>query len=159
MPENFKNYFVIEFDKPFEYKHTFVDGKLSDDSVQQSRHVGSVIGFRTKKGEKVHARVASSFISSEQAELNLKELGNDDFETLVERGKAAWNKVLGVIQVEGGSLDQYRVFYSCLYRSVLFPRKFYEIDAKGNTVHYSPYNGEVLPGYLYTDCLLYTSCI
>ena len=151
VPENFKNYFVIEFDKPFEYKHTFVDGKLSDDSVQQSRHVGSVIGFRTKKGEKVHARVASSFISSEQAELNLKELGNDDFETLVERGKAAWNKVLGVIQVEGGSLDQYRVFYSCLYRSVLFPRKFYEIDAKGNTVHYSPYNGEVLPGYLYTD--------
>lgn len=151
VPENFKNYFVIEFDKPFEYKHTFVDGKLSDDSVQQSRHVGSVIGFRTKKGEKVHARVASSFISSEQAELNLKELGNDDFEILVERGKAAWNKVLGVIQVEGGSLDQYRVFYSCLYRSVLFPRKFYEIDAKGNTVHYSPYNGEVLPGYLYTD--------
>ena len=151
VPENFKNYFVIEFDKPFEYKHTFVDGKLSDDSVQQSHHVGSVIGFRTKKGEKVHARVASSFISPEQAELNLKELGNDDFETLVGRGKAAWNKVLGAIQVEGGSLDQYRVFYSCLYRSVLFPRKFYEIDAEGNTVHYSPYNGEVLPGYLYTD--------
>ena len=151
VPENFKNYFVIEFDKPFVYKHTFADGELSDDLSQQARHVGSVIGFRTKKGEKVHARVASSFISPEQAELNLKELGNDDFDTLVGRGKAAWNEVLGAIQVEGGSLDQYRVFYSCLYRSVLFPRKFYEIDAAGNILHYSPYNGEVLPGYLYTD--------
>lgn len=110
-----------------------------------------MIGFRTEKGEKVHARVASSFISLEQAERNLKELENDDFDVLVEKGRTEWNKVLGAIQVEGGSLDQYRVFYSCLYRSVLFPRKFYEFDAAGNIVHYSPYNGNVLPGYMYTD--------
>ena len=151
VPGNFKNYFVIEFDKPFEYRHTFADGKLSDELSQQASHVGCVIGFRTRKGERVHARVASSFISPEQAGINLKELGNDDFEALVEKGKAEWNKVLGAIQVEGGSLDQYRVFYSCLYRSGLFPRKFYEFDAAGNIVHYSPYNGNVLPGYMYTD--------
>ena len=53
--------------------------------------------------------------------------------------------------VEGGNLDQERTFYSCLYRSTLFPRKFYEIDAEGKPVHYSPYNGQVLPGYMYTD--------
>lgn len=53
--------------------------------------------------------------------------------------------------MEGGNLDQYHTFYSCLYRSLLFPRKFYEIDANGNVVHYSPYNGEVLPGYMFTD--------
>lgn len=151
VPGNFKNYFVIEFDKPFEYQYTFADGKLSDELYQQANHAGSVIGFRTEKGEKVHARVASSFISLEQAERNLKELENDDFDVLVEKGRTEWNKVLGAIQVEGGSLDQYRVFYSCLYRSVLFPRKFYEFDAAGNIVHYSPYNGNVLPGYMYTD--------
>lgn len=151
VPGNFKNYFVIEFDKSFEYRHTFADGKLSDELYQQANHTGSVIGFRTEKGEKVHARVASSFISLEQAERNLKELGDDDFDALVEKGKTEWNEVLGAIQVEGGSLDQYRVFYSCLYRSVLFPRKFYEFDAAGNIVHYSPYNGNVLPGYMYTD--------
>ncbi len=55
------------------------------------------------------------------------------------------------IYVEGGSDDQLSTFYSCLYRSLLFPRKFYEIDARGTVVHYSPYNGKVLPGYLYTD--------
>ena len=151
VPGNFKNYFVIEFDKSFEYRHTFADGKLSDELYQQANHTGSVIGFRTEKGEKVHARVASSFISLEQAERNLKELGDDDFDALVEKGKTEWNEVLGAIQVEGGSLDQYRVFYSCLYRSVLFPRKFYEFDAEGNIVHYSPYNGNVLSGYMYTD--------
>lgn len=151
VPGNFKNYFVIEFDKSFEYRHTFADGKLSDELYQQANHTGSVIGFRTEKGEKVHARVASSFISLEQAERNLKELGDDDFDALAEKGKTEWNEVLGAIQVEGGSLDQYRVFYSCLYRSVLFPRKFYEFDAAGNIVHYSPYNGNVLSGYMYTD--------
>ena len=82
---------------------------------------------------------------------NLKELGNDDFDTLVQKGKDSWNNVLGKIEVEGGNLDQYRTFYSCLYRSLLFPRKFYELDINGNPVHYSPYNGQVLPGYMYTD--------
>ena len=152
VPDNFKNYFVIRFDKPFTYRATFSDGSLKEGRTeQQADHVGAVIGFETGKGEVVHARIASSFIGFEQAEQNLKELGDDSFETLVQKGKEAWNEVLGRIEVEGGNLDQYRTFYSCLYRSLLFPRKFYEVDADGEIVHYSPYNGEVLPGYLYTD--------
>ena len=164
VPENFKNYFVVEFDKPFTYTATFsndvqpakknaaVPVTLKEGKLEQtSYHTGAVIGFKTKKGETVHARVASSFISLEQAELNLKELGNDNFDTVAEKGKNKWNEVLGKVEVEGGTLDQYRMFYSCLYRSLLFPRKFYEIDANGKVVHYSPYNGEVLPGYMFTD--------
>ena len=164
VPENFKNYFVVVFDKPFTYTATFsndvqpakknaaVPVTLKEGKLEQSSyHTGAVIGFKTKKGEKVHARVASSFISPEQAELNLKEVGNDSFDTVAEKGKNKWNEVLGKVEVEGGTLDQYRMFYSCLYRSLLFPRKFYEIDAQGNPVHYSPYNGEVLPGYMFTD--------
>ena len=122
-----------------------------DKAEQEANHAGAIIGFATRKGEKVHARVASSFISQAQALENLKELGNDSFDVLVEKGKTAWNEALGRIEVEGGNLDQYRMFYSCLYRSLLFPRKFYEIDANGQVVHYSPYNGQVLPGYMYTD--------
>ena len=152
VPDNFKNYFIIQFDKPFTYKATFADGTLSEGNVeQQANHAGAVIGFKTKKGEIVHAKVASSFISYEQAAINMKELGNDSFDTLVQKGKDAWNDVLSKIEVEGGNLDQYRTFYSCLYRSLLFPRKFYELDANGKVVHYSPYNGQVLPGYMYTD--------
>lgn len=152
VPANFKNYFVIEFDKPFTYRATVKDSLLTENSLeQQANHAGAVIGFSTRKGEEVHVRVASSFISEEQAVLNLNELGQDNFDALVSKGKNAWNEVLGRIEVDGGNLDQYRTFYSCLYRSLLFPRKFYEIDAKGQVVHYSPYNGEVLPGYMYTD--------
>lgn len=152
VPDNFRNYFVIEFDKTFTYK-AVVDNKtlIAESTETTSAHAGAIIGFATKKGETVHARVASSFISEEQAMQNLKELGNDTFDTLVEKGKDAWNDVLGRVEVEGGDLDQYRTFYSCLYRSLLFPRKLYEVDASGAIVHYSPFNGKVLLGYMYTD--------
>ena len=152
VPDNFKNYFVIEFDKPFTYQASVADGVLTENQKEQKAgHAGAIIGFKTRKGEIVHARVASSFIGFEQADRNLKELGNDSFDTLVQKGQDAWNEVLGKIEVDGGNLDQYRTFYSCLYRSVLFPRAFYEFDEAGNPVHYSPYNGQVLPGYMYTD--------
>ncbi|MDD2436709.1 MAG: GH92 family glycosyl hydrolase [Massilibacteroides sp.] len=152
VPENFKNYFVIVFDKPFTYKATVADQELKESVLlQTANHAGAIIGFKTRKGEIVHAKVASSFISPEQAEINLKELGKDSFDQVAAKGKQAWNEVLSRIEVEGGNLDQYRTFYSCLYRSLLFPRKFYEVNAAGEIVHYSPYNGEVLPGYLYTD--------
>ena len=152
VPANFKNYFVIEFDKSFTYQATVADSILQENGTeQQADHAGAIIGFSTRKGEIVHVRVASSFISPEQALVNLKELGEDSFDTLVQKGQDAWNQVLGKVDVEGGNLDQYRTFYSCLYRSLLFPRKFYEIDAQGQIVHYSPYNGQVVPGYMYTD--------
>ena len=140
VPDNFKNYFVIEFDKPFSYQASVADGALVENQSEQTAgHAGAIIGFKTRKGEIVHARVASSFISFEQADRNLKELGSDSFETLVQKGQDAWNQVLGKIEVDGGNLDQYRTFYSCLYRSVLFPRAFFEFDEAGNPVHYSPY--------------------
>lgn len=151
VPEGFKNYFIIKFDKPFTYQATVSEGILTENKLEQeSKHAGAIIGFQTKKGEIVHARIASSFISYDQAELNLKELGEDSFDLVKEKGKEAWNELLSRVKVEGGNLDQYRTFYSCLYRSLLFPHKFYEIDAKGEVMHYSPTTGEVLPGYYYT---------
>ena len=151
VPEGFKNYFIIQFDKPFTYQATVADGKLTEGKLEQEAdHAGAIIGFKTHKGEVVHAKVASSFISFDQAELNMKELGNDSFDKIKEEGKKAWNDLLGRIEVDGGNLDQYRVFYSCMYRALLFPHKFYEIDKEGKVVHYSPTTGEVLPGYYYT---------
>lgn len=152
VPENFKNYFIIEFDKPFTYKATVENGNLQENVAEQmTDHAGAIIGFKTRKGEQVNARIASSFISFEQAAANMNELGKDNIEQLAQKGKDAWNQVLGKIEVEGGNLDQYRTFYSCLYRSLLFPRKFYELDANGQPIHYSPYNGQVLTGYMFTD--------
>ncbi|QEH40889.1 GH92 family glycosyl hydrolase [Chitinophaga sp. XS-30] len=153
VPKNFKNYFVIYFDKPFTIAHTWNGDKLEKGVLELTDgHVGAIVGFKTAKGEKVGLRVASSFISFEQAELNLKrELGNDAFDVTKQKAKASWNKELSRLSPEGGTVDQVRTFYSCLYRALLFPRKFYEYDAQNRVVHYSPFNGEVLPGYMFTD--------
>lgn len=152
VPDNFKNYFVIVFDKPFTFNATVKDNDIREHELEaKSNHAGAIIGFSTKKGEKVHARVASSFISFEQAELNLHELGTNSFDQVKELGKTRWNEVLGKIEIESDNIDQVRTFYSCLYRSVLFPRMLHEVDAQGKIIHYSPHNGKVLPGYMFTD--------
>ena len=150
VPENFKNYFVIVLEKTPDSWSVWKDGKVCDGKELQDEHVGALIGFKTQRGEKIQARVASSFIGFEQAERNLKELEGKSFDQVKEEGRKVWDKTLGVFDVEM-DLDEMRTFYSCLYRSVLFPRRFYEFDASGKPVHYSPYNGKVLPGYMFTD--------
>lgn len=152
VPDNFKNYFVIEFDKPFTFNTVVGDGKfLERTSEVEADHSGAIVGFSTKRGEQVHVRVASSFISLEQAERNLKEVKGKEFEQIKAEGRAEWNEVLGKIKIEDDRTEKLKTFYSCLYRATLFPRDLSEIDAEGRRVHYSPYNGEVLPGYLFTD--------
>ena len=152
VPDHFKNYFVIVFDQPFTYSAAVEDGTIQEGvNAFEGDHAGGIIGFSSRKGEPVCARVASSFISEEQALTNLEELGADNFDQLVENGRNRWNEVLGRIRVDDDNIDHLRTFYSCLYRSVLFPRNLSEITAQGKLVHYSPYNGQVLPGYMFTD--------
>ena len=127
VPEGFKNYFVIKSSEP----------------------LGGP--FKTVRGQVVTLYIASSFISSEQAYRNLKEVLDRPFDEVKSAAQARWDEILGRIRVSGGTEDQMRTFYSCLYRSTLFPRKFYEIGPDGKPIHYSPYDGEVHSGYLYTD--------
>ena len=148
--KNFKDYFVIYCDKTITIAHTYSDTTQTDSLSLHAEHAMAVIGFKTVRGEQVHLRVASSFVSPEQAELNLKrEQGNDSFETTEEKGQRVWNETLNHVVVSGGTIDQERTFYSCLYRMLFFPNKLYEIDANNQIVHYSPYNGKVLPGYMF----------
>jgi predicted alpha-1,2-mannosidase len=148
--KNFKDYFVIIFDRPFDYSYTFLDSIITKSTEQKCNHAGAIIGFtNTRKGQVIHAKVASSYISFAQAEINLKEIGNQNFETVKNNAKAVWDKVLGKVKVSGGTTDQLRTFYSCLYRMVFFPLKFYEKNAQGKVIHYSPYTGEVKDGYMF----------
>jgi predicted alpha-1,2-mannosidase len=154
VPENFHNYFVLEFNKDFELTHTWGDDwSLNTNSTENiGDHVGAIIGFQTFDDEEVEVKVASSFISYEQAQLNLsREIGNNSFETTKNEARNAWEKELSRIKIYDDNLDHIKTFYSCLYRLLLFPRKFFEIDQHQKIVHYSPYNGKVLPGYMFTD--------
>lgn len=152
VPENFKNYFVIKFDKPFSYQKVWAGESIVENLLElHADHAGAAIGFATHRGEQVHARVASSFISFEQAERNLREIGDKNFDQTKEVARATWNDVLGRIRIESDNVERMKTFYSCFYRSVLFPRMFFEYDVQGNPIHYSPYNGKILSGYMYTD--------
>ncbi|MGN6214628.1 GH92 family glycosyl hydrolase [Parafilimonas sp.] len=148
--KNFRNYFVIYVDKPITIAQTYNDSVLNKGLETTTNHALGVVGFKTNKGEVVHVKIASSFISFEQAELNLRrEQGNDDFNTLKSKAKDIWNKTLGRIQISGGTIDETRTFYSCLYRMLFFPNKLYEINKDNKIIHWSPYTGETLDGYMF----------
>ena len=151
VPDNFRNWFVLKFDKKIESWNLYDGAEKSDADELEGERIMASVSFKTVRGEKVGVKAASSFISLDQAWRNFEEVEELTFEQVKEAAKERWNEVLGRIEIGGGSNDQHRTFYSCLYRSLLFPRKFYEIDADGKPVHYSPYNGQVCDGYLYTD--------
>ncbi|MDV3952608.1 alpha-mannosidase [Elizabethkingia anophelis] len=149
--ENFKNYFVVQFDKNFDLTSAWKDNALVNDQLEiTSNHAGAIVGFKLKAKESVYAKVASSFISFEQAEINLKrEIGNQSFAQVKSNAKDIWSKTLGKIEVKGGTDEQYRTFYSAMYRTLFFPQKLYEIDAQNKIKHWSPYNGKILDGRMF----------
>jgi len=153
VPDNFRNYFVAVFDKEFDMAMTWDEAKGIKEILEaEGKHACAMVGFRTHRDEQVNVKLASSFISLEQAELTMeREIGSKRFDDVREEGKKTWNTELEKIKVSGGSEVQLNTFYSCLYRVLLFPRRFYEYDERGQIMHYSPYNGEVLPGYMFTD--------
>lgn len=153
VPDNFHNYFVAEFDHDFTVTRTWDDNyQLSAAKTREGGHVGAVVSFKTSAGEQIGVKVASSFISPEQAARNLDaEVGKDGFDQTQAKAKQAWETQLARVQVEDPNLDNRRTFYSALYRMLQFPRMFYEIDAQGKPVHYSPYDGKVHAGFMYTD--------
>ena len=154
LKENFKAYYIIQFDKPIRSYGTWENKtgkKWANEKEQEGRGIGA--WFQFDKGVKVQAKIASSYISAEQAELTLKtELGS--FKSLEDTKLAAWkiwNKHLNRILVEGGTEEEKATFYSCYFRASLFSRKFYELDKEENPYYFSPYDGTVHKGYLYTD--------
>lgn len=152
--EDFRNYFVIQFDKAFTSHGTWENKegqKWEGEIAREGEGIGAYLEF--KEGSKVQAKVASSYISIKQAFVTLEsELGKDrHLEETKQRAAEIWNRQLGKIVVEGGTEEQFRTFYSCLFRASLFARKFYEIDENGAPYYYSPYDGEIHYGYMYTD--------
>ncbi|WEK34096.1 MAG: GH92 family glycosyl hydrolase [Candidatus Pseudobacter hemicellulosilyticus] len=153
-PGSFKNYFVIEFDQPFT-AYGIWENKANTHVPGQTNAHGDGVGayLQFKPGVKVQARVASSYISPEQALLTWnRELGSHKtLEQTKTAAAAAWNQLLGRVLVEGGTEEQKATFYSCLFRANLFSRQFFEYDASGNPHYWSPYDAKVHAGYMYTD--------
>jgi len=153
VPDNFGNYFLIIFDHPFSAWGVSSDGVVQDGVTSlEGKHIGAYLKFDTSSAHVVECKVASSYIGAAQAERNLQqEIGDAGFDTIRDRAEKTWNDALGRVEIKGGSEEQQRTFYSCLYRSILFPHRFYDFDENHHPIHYSPYDGKVHPGVLYTD--------
>lgn len=138
--DNFATYYVLAFERPW---------KSVEIKNVESHQIGVV---RFLRGEQLVARIGTSFISYEQAELNLeREIGNNSIKLIRESAADRWNEHLRHVEIEGGSNEHQRTFYSCLYRTLLFPRIWHEPDALGQMRHFSAYNGKVMPGVMYAD--------
>lgn len=149
-----KSYFEIRFDRPFVQYGTWENRKNTvqpNATEREGEGAGAFVQF--KDGASVQARVASSYISPEQAALTLaKELGSfKNLEDTKAAAAAVWNKHLSRILVEGGTEEEKATFYSCFFRASLFSRMFYERDAAGEALYFSPYDHQLHKGYLFTD--------
>lgn len=101
--------------------HAFVYGQFSAPVKIETRDIknGKLLIVSAPGGQKVlEFRYGISFISVEQAKKNLQdEIPDWNFENVKRRARDRWSEVLGQIQVEGGTPEQRRVFYTALYRS------------------------------------------
>lgn len=152
VPPNFASYFAVAFDRPWQKTALFQGNhhwETADGATGE--RFGAFAEFAPSETPLV-MRVATSFICTEQAILTLEqELGEKFLEDVQAEAEAVWNEALGRIEIEGATERQRRTFYTCLYRAQLFPRQFHEFTAEGKAIHYSPYDGQVHDGVLYTD--------
>jgi predicted alpha-1,2-mannosidase len=150
-PDNFRNYFVLEFDQPFEGYGTWEKDSIQADSThREGKGAGAWLKFA--KGSVVQVKVASSYISPEQAMTTLeRELGAASFDETRRLAYNTWNRLFHRVLVEGGTEEQRATFYSCLFRANLFSHRFFEYNTTGQPYYYSPYDGKVHDGYMYTD--------
>jgi predicted alpha-1,2-mannosidase len=113
-------FFVASFDKPFDSFAGWKNGALTEvDEVIEGPATGAYVSFPTKSGESRLMKVAISYVSSEQARLNLTaELPHWDFDRVAEESTDEWNRWLSRIEVEGGTHDQQRRFYTDLWKAL-----------------------------------------
>jgi predicted alpha-1,2-mannosidase len=142
VPDNFATYYMLQLAEPWQ---NFELREVGGNRI-------GVLRFEEGANRPIEARIATSFISFEQASRNLQqEAGNRPAPELQARGMEAWNTALGRIEIEGATDEQRRTFYSCMYRALLFPRTWHEPDENGNPRHFSAFNGRVMPGVMYAD--------
>lgn len=152
VPQSFRNYFEITFDKPFKAYGTW-ENKQNTVKANESEAAGEGVGAYIDFGNarQIEAKVASSYISAEQATLTLQREVKGKFEDTHAAADKVWNTLLSRMKVEGGTEEQKATFYSCLYHANLFSHQFFEYDKDGNPYYYSPYDGKIYQGYMYTD--------
>jgi len=114
-------YFIIRFDHPFKR----LAGPMGQDQIK------AALAFDLKAGEVLQAQVGISAVDAQGAEANLaSEQKGFAFDTVRQQARAAWNRQLALIEVEGSSEKDKRVFYTALYHGFVQPNTFQDVDGR-----------------------------
>lgn len=149
---NFKCYFVMQFSKPFSRMGLWeVDQHLEGNSELYGDHIGGYVYFETEENERVQVKIATSFISIEQARQNLSiEIPAWDFQQVVDDNRAEWEKYFDRVNIESDDEDQKTCFYTALHRTLQYPRIFSEYGK-----YYSAFDDAIHEGDSYNDYSLW----
>ena len=125
-------FFTAQFDKPFETFGGWKDGKLVDvKEVIEGESTGAYVSFSTDDKEKRLMKVGISYVSMEQARLNLEtELPHWDFDRIVRESRDEWNKWLSRVEIEGGTEKEQRRFYTDLWKALQGRRIVNDVNGK-----------------------------
>ncbi|MGO9275892.1 MAG: GH92 family glycosyl hydrolase [Terriglobia bacterium] len=151
---NYTVYFAAEFNRPFSSFGTWNGAKVNRRSRASSGPgSGAFLTFDTTRNAVVEMKVALSYVSIDNAWLNLHQENQGwDFAAMRQAARDKWNQELGLIRVGGGTDDEERVFYTALYHALLQPNVFTDVNgeyigfddkahvAQGYT-HYANYSG------------------
>ena len=100
----------------------------SVDSISHNRERITIVNFADKKGQ-LELKIGFSFVSVEKAKINLEtEMIDKTFAQVLEEADETWENLLSKIRVTGGTENQKQTFYSCLYRSFLWPALRSDVD-------------------------------
>jgi len=152
--DSFGIYAVLTFDREIDAAASGVyddKGNFTTATELEGDNQHLVIRFVGCEQGTLQAKLATSYISFEQARLNYSRELTPTFEELKVQAAERWNHYLNKIQVTHRDEEQLRTFYTCLYRMFLFPQKFYELDEQGSPIHYDTTAKAVKPGILYTN--------
>ena len=130
-------YFVSQFDKPFNSLTGWKDNEIQHDiekiSVNGNIDIGALVNFSTEENEVVLMKTAISYVSIDQARLNMevetKSFGWD-FDAVHQNARDEWSKILNTVKVEGGSEKDKVKFYTGLYRSYSSRTLYSDVNGK-----------------------------
>jgi predicted alpha-1,2-mannosidase len=141
----------IDQRNPRMYFYATVDKAIDVVTDPPDGGANAAVGFATQADEVVLLRIATSYISKEQARTHVeRELRARSFEQVASEAQADWDQWLGRIEIEGASDAERVTFYSNLYRVGMYPTSMWE-DVAGSPKHFSPFSRALRDGKLYTN--------
>ncbi len=148
----YKNYLVMKFPEgSVDVKKTQINigNKFLCGTKCRGKKSGIHIALKNKSTE---IKLATSYISFKQAELNLEnEIASKSLIQVKAEAENLWESCLSRVKIETKDKKIFKTFYSCMYRAFLYPHKCHEYDKNGNPVHYCPHDGSTRSGVRYTD--------